>query len=151
MGHADGAAGGNLIGVMCGLDARRANTGPEAPQPCPVSGIAAPELACPTVVRRARFVLTPLASNASELVSSLRFAARKRPRAISLTLSQIYGAVCGPCAHTADSLNVFLPLIGDGVLLAEWGDDKACLLAHGGHRVPGCRGNPMSIAGMHLA
>jgi len=42
---------------------------------------------------RARFVLTPLASNASELVSSLRFAARKRPRAISLTLSQIYGAV----------------------------------------------------------
>jgi len=40
-------------------------------------------------------VLTPLASNASELVSSLRFAARKRPRAISLTLSQIYGAVRG--------------------------------------------------------
>lgn len=48
----------------------------------------------------ARFVLTPLASNASELVSSLRFAARKRPRAISLTLSQIYGAVSGPIAHT---------------------------------------------------
>ena len=44
----------------------------------------------------ARFVLTPLASNASELLSSLRFAARKRPRAISLTLSQIYGAVRCP-------------------------------------------------------
>ena len=51
---------------------------------------------CSSAARRARFVLTPLASNASELVSSLRFAARKRPRAISLTLSQIYGAVSGP-------------------------------------------------------
>ncbi|KAF8069707.1 NCL2 [Scenedesmus sp. PABB004] len=39
------------------------------------------------------FVLTPLASNSSELVSSLAFAARKRRRTLSLTLSQVYGAV----------------------------------------------------------
>jgi hypothetical protein len=35
------------------------------------------------------FVLTPLASNASELVSSLKFAARKRRKNISLTISQV--------------------------------------------------------------
>eukprot|EP00878_Enallax_costatus_P007203 GHUV01007547.1.p1 GENE.GHUV01007547.1~~GHUV01007547.1.p1 ORF type:complete len:589 (+),score=195.07 GHUV01007547.1:201-1967(+) len=39
------------------------------------------------------FVLTPLASNSSEFVSSLTFAARKRRKSMSLTLSQVYGAV----------------------------------------------------------
>ncbi|WIA37902.1 hypothetical protein OEZ86_001279 [Tetradesmus obliquus] len=39
------------------------------------------------------FVLTPLASNSSELVSSLTFAARKKRKNMSLTLSQVYGAV----------------------------------------------------------
>eukprot|EP00775_Hariotina_reticulata_P009910 gene9910-10066_t len=39
------------------------------------------------------FVLTPLASNSSEFVSSLNFAARKRRKNMSLTLSQVYGAV----------------------------------------------------------
>jgi Ca2+/Na+ antiporter len=39
------------------------------------------------------FVVTPLASNASELVSSLRFAMKKRRKNISLTFSQVYGAV----------------------------------------------------------
>ncbi|KAG1679415.1 hypothetical protein FOA52_007706 [Chlamydomonas sp. UWO 241] len=39
------------------------------------------------------FVLTPFASNASEIVSSLAFAARKRKKNISLSLSQVYGAV----------------------------------------------------------
>lgn len=39
------------------------------------------------------FVLTPLASNASELLSSLKFAARKRRRNASLTFAQVYGAV----------------------------------------------------------
>ena len=34
-----------------------------------------------------------LASNASELVSSLHFAAKKRKKNISLTYSQVYGAV----------------------------------------------------------
>jgi hypothetical protein len=37
------------------------------------------------------FVLTPLASNSSEFVSSLRFAARKRKKNMSLTFSQVGG------------------------------------------------------------
>ena len=41
----------------------------------------------------ASFVLTPFASNASELVSSLYFASKKRKKNISLTYSQVYGAV----------------------------------------------------------
>ena len=41
----------------------------------------------------ASFILTPFASNASELVSSLYFASMKRKKNISLTYSQIYGAV----------------------------------------------------------
>jgi Ca2+/Na+ antiporter len=41
----------------------------------------------------ASFVITPFASNASELVSSLYFASKKRKKNISLTYSQIYGAV----------------------------------------------------------
>lgn len=40
------------------------------------------------------FVLTPLASNSSELVSSLTFAARKKRKNMSLTLSQ----VCAACS-----------------------------------------------------
>ncbi|KAK9789557.1 hypothetical protein WJX73_004608 [Symbiochloris irregularis] len=39
------------------------------------------------------FCVTPFASNASELVSSLKFALRRRKKNISLTYSQIYGAV----------------------------------------------------------
>lgn len=39
------------------------------------------------------FCVTPFASNASELVSSLKFAAAKRRKNISLTFSQVYGAV----------------------------------------------------------
>eukprot|EP00287_Rhodomonas_sp_CCMP768_P023652 CAMPEP_0202847434 /NCGR_PEP_ID=MMETSP1389-20130828/75393_1 /ASSEMBLY_ACC=CAM_ASM_000865 /TAXON_ID=302021 /ORGANISM="Rhodomonas sp., Strain CCMP768" /LENGTH=68 /DNA_ID=CAMNT_0049525147 /DNA_START=1 /DNA_END=203 /DNA_ORIENTATION=- len=39
------------------------------------------------------FVVTPFTSNASEVVSSFIFAAKKRRRTISLTYSQIYGAV----------------------------------------------------------
>lgn len=35
------------------------------------------------------FVLTPLASNASEVLSSLRFASAKRTKNISLTFSQV--------------------------------------------------------------
>ena len=37
----------------------------------------------------ASFVLTPFASNASELLSSLYFAAKKRKKNISLTYSQV--------------------------------------------------------------
>lgn len=39
------------------------------------------------------FVITPFASNASELVSSLNFAKKKKIKNISLTYSQVYGAV----------------------------------------------------------
>lgn len=39
------------------------------------------------------FVVTPLASNASELVSSLRFAMRKKKKNISLTFSQVTAVV----------------------------------------------------------
>lgn len=38
------------------------------------------------------FVLTPFASNASELVSSLQFASKMRKKNISLTFSQVWGA-----------------------------------------------------------
>ena len=39
------------------------------------------------------FVVTPFASNASELVSSIIFAKKRRKRNISLTFSQVYGAI----------------------------------------------------------
>ena len=39
------------------------------------------------------FVVTPIASTASELVSSLLFAMKRRKRTISLTYSQVYGAI----------------------------------------------------------
>ncbi|KAK9907616.1 hypothetical protein WJX75_007049 [Coccomyxa subellipsoidea] len=39
------------------------------------------------------FCVTPFASNASELVSSIIFASRKQKKNISLTFSQVYGAV----------------------------------------------------------
>jgi len=39
------------------------------------------------------FLVTPFASNASELVSSLQFAKKKKIKNISLTYSQVYGAV----------------------------------------------------------
>lgn len=38
------------------------------------------------------FVVTPLCSNASELVSSLLFAAKKKKENVSMTFSQLYGA-----------------------------------------------------------
>ncbi|KAJ7387752.1 Alpha/beta hydrolase domain-containing protein 11 [Desmophyllum pertusum] len=38
------------------------------------------------------FVVTPLCSNASELVSSLIFAAKKKKENISMTFAQLYGA-----------------------------------------------------------
>ncbi len=39
------------------------------------------------------FVAAPLASNASELITSLHFARSKRSRHISITFNQVYGAV----------------------------------------------------------
>lgn len=54
------------------------------------------------------FVVTPFASNSSELVSSLRFAAKKRSKNISLTFSQVYGAVT---MNNTLVLGVFLCII----------------------------------------
>ena len=51
------------------------------------------------------FVLTPLASNASELLSSLKFAGRKQQRNASLTFAQVpacwvcTAAQCGAAAR----------------------------------------------------
>ncbi|CAI5468524.1 unnamed protein product [Closterium sp. Yama58-4] len=54
------------------------------------------------------FVVTPLASNASELVSSLYFAMKKRRRTASLTYSQVYGAIT---MNNTMCLGTFLALI----------------------------------------
>eukprot|EP01025_Chloroclados_australasicus_P034187 TRINITY_DN35006_c0_g1_i1.p1 TRINITY_DN35006_c0_g1~~TRINITY_DN35006_c0_g1_i1.p1 ORF type:complete len:291 (-),score=44.69 TRINITY_DN35006_c0_g1_i1:288-1103(-) len=54
------------------------------------------------------FVVAPFASNASEFVSSLQFAAKKRVKNISLTFSQIYGAVT---MNNTLGLGLFLVLI----------------------------------------
>jgi len=54
------------------------------------------------------FVITPFASNASELVSSLTFAAKKRKKNISLTYSQVYGAVT---MNNTMCFSVFMALV----------------------------------------
>eukprot|EP00898_Chlorokybus_atmophyticus_P007545 jgi/Chlat1/7792/Chrsp66S07248 len=54
------------------------------------------------------FVVTPFASNASELLSSLLFAMKKRKRNISLTYSQIYGAIT---MNNTLCLGIFLVLV----------------------------------------
>lgn len=54
------------------------------------------------------FVITPFASNASELVSSLQFAAKKRKKQISLTFSQVYGAVA---MNNTLCLAIFMALV----------------------------------------
>lgn len=54
------------------------------------------------------FVATPLASNASELYSSLLFAAGMKRKNITLTFSQVYGAVT---MNNTLCLGVFLALV----------------------------------------
>merc|ERR1712072_320568 len=54
------------------------------------------------------FVVTPLASNASELVSSLIFASKQRKKNISLTFCQVYGAVT---MNNTMCLGIFLGLV----------------------------------------
>ncbi|KAK3232967.1 hypothetical protein CYMTET_56709 [Cymbomonas tetramitiformis] len=54
------------------------------------------------------FIITPFASNASELVSSLQFAAKKRKKQISLTFSQVYGAVA---MNNTLCLAIFMALV----------------------------------------
>ncbi|GAQ81729.1 Calcium-binding EF-hand family protein [Klebsormidium nitens] len=54
------------------------------------------------------FVVTPFASNASELVSSLLIASKKQSKKISLTFAQVYGAVT---MNNSLALGVFLALV----------------------------------------
>lgn len=54
------------------------------------------------------FVVSPIASNASELVSSFVFALKKKKRTISLTYSQVYGAIT---MNNTLCLGVFLLLV----------------------------------------
>ncbi|KAJ7294449.1 hypothetical protein O6H91_Y256600 [Diphasiastrum complanatum] len=54
------------------------------------------------------FVATPLATNSSEAISSLMFASRKRKRNISMTYSQIYGAVT---LNNTLCLGIFLAIV----------------------------------------
>lgn len=54
------------------------------------------------------FVVLPLASNSSEAVSSIVFASRKKKKNISLTFSQIYGAVT---VNNTMGLGIFLAVV----------------------------------------
>eukprot|EP00850_Spirogloea_muscicola_P002842 SM000011S19020 [mRNA] locus=s11:414121:418397:+ [translate_table: standard] len=54
------------------------------------------------------FVVSPLASNASELVSSILFAMKRRKRTASLTYSQIYGAIT---MNNTMCLGIFLVIV----------------------------------------
>lgn len=54
------------------------------------------------------FIATPLATNSSEAISSLIFARRKRKKNISLTYSQIYGAVT---MNNTMCLGIFLAIV----------------------------------------
>jgi len=54
------------------------------------------------------FIATPLATNSSEAISSLIFAKRKRNKTISMTYSQIYGAVT---MNNTMCLGIFLAIV----------------------------------------
>jgi Ca2+/Na+ antiporter len=54
------------------------------------------------------FILTPFCSNASELVASLAFAAKKRVANTSMTYSQLYGACV---MNNTMGLGIFFALI----------------------------------------
>lgn len=71
------------------------------------------------------FVVTPLASNASELVSSLIFAAKKRKRTASLTFSQVYGAVT---MNNTLCLGCFLVLVYVRGLVWEYSSEIVVIL-----------------------
>lgn len=74
----------------------------------------------------ASFVLTPFASNASELVSSLYFAAKKRKKNISLTYSQIYGAVT---MNNTMCLGLFLVVMRAKGLAWTFTSETVCVVA----------------------
>lgn len=71
------------------------------------------------------FIVTPLASNASELVSSLIFAAKKKKRTASLTFSQVYGAVT---MNNTLCLGCFLVLVYLRGLVWEYSSEIVVIL-----------------------
>lgn len=54
------------------------------------------------------FIITPLASNASEVISALVFAKKKTNRALSLTISSLYGAAT---MNNTMGLAIFMALV----------------------------------------
>ena len=74
----------------------------------------------------ASFVLTPFASNASELVSSLYFASKKRRKNISLTYSQVYGAVT---MNNTMCLGLFMVVMRAQGLEWTFGSETVTILA----------------------
>eukprot|EP00271_Cylindrocystis_brebissonii_P020378 TRINITY_DN6718_c0_g1_i1.p1 TRINITY_DN6718_c0_g1~~TRINITY_DN6718_c0_g1_i1.p1 ORF type:complete len:627 (-),score=84.68 TRINITY_DN6718_c0_g1_i1:441-2321(-) len=72
------------------------------------------------------FVVAPIASNASELVSSFIFAMKKRKRTISLTYSQVYGAVT---MNNTLCLGVFLAIVYFRSISWEYSSEVTIILA----------------------
>eukprot|EP00270_Netrium_digitus_P012395 TRINITY_DN401_c0_g1_i6.p1 TRINITY_DN401_c0_g1~~TRINITY_DN401_c0_g1_i6.p1 ORF type:complete len:648 (+),score=189.53 TRINITY_DN401_c0_g1_i6:189-2132(+) len=71
------------------------------------------------------FVVSPIASNASELVSSLIFAMKKRKRTSSLCLSQVYGAIT---MNNTMCLGVFLGMVYFRALQWEFSAEVTVIL-----------------------
>ena len=72
------------------------------------------------------FVIAPFASNASEVVSSILFAAKKRRRTISLTYSQLYGGIT---MNNTLVLGIFLALVHARGLTWDYSAEVATILA----------------------
>jgi Ca2+/Na+ antiporter len=71
------------------------------------------------------FVVTPMCSNASELISSLIFAARKTEENASVTFSQLFGAVC---MNNTMGLGALTGLIYFRDLTWEFSAEVMCIL-----------------------
>ncbi|GBG82507.1 hypothetical protein CBR_g34884 [Chara braunii] len=71
------------------------------------------------------FVVTPLGSNSSELVSSLIFAMKKKKRCMSLTLSQVYGAIS---MNNTLCLGIFLTVVYVRGLTWEFSSESVIIL-----------------------
>eukprot|EP00898_Chlorokybus_atmophyticus_P002152 jgi/Chlat1/2938/Chrsp2S04676 len=72
------------------------------------------------------FVVTPFASNASELVSAVLFAKKKRKRNISLTYSSLYGAVT---MNNTLCLGVFLVVVYARGLTWDFSSEASAVVA----------------------
>lgn len=72
------------------------------------------------------FVVLPFASNSSELISSFIFASKKTQKNISLTFSQIYGAVT---MNNTLCLGIFLALMAFRGLAWDFSSEVTCIIA----------------------